>query len=142
MEVLERFTHELDVYSIDEAFLTVDRRAAQDAAAMTRLGRDIKDTLQRLIGVPVCVGIAPTTGAVAYSWMDYSCLPGKGVSCVCGIIRGRLAKAGGHPGPVRRILPLRRPISSPRCRRCPGANQTFAGKGSIRESVTSALLRR
>jgi DNA polymerase V len=60
MEILERFTHELDVYSIDEAFLTVDRRTAKDTDEMTRLGRDIKDTLQRLIGVPVCVGIAPT----------------------------------------------------------------------------------
>jgi DNA polymerase V len=27
---------------------------------MTRLGRDIKDALHRLLGVPVCVGIAPT----------------------------------------------------------------------------------
>lgn len=60
MEVLERFTHELDVYSIDEAFLTVDRRTAADVDAMTRLGHDVKDTLRRLIGVPVCVGIAPT----------------------------------------------------------------------------------
>lgn len=60
VEVLERFTHDLDVYSIDEAFLTIDRRTAADADAMTRLGRDIKDTLWRLIGVPVCVGIAPT----------------------------------------------------------------------------------
>lgn len=54
MEVLERFTHELDVYSIDEAFLTVDhshrrRRRRHDA----RLGHDVKDTLRRLIGVPV-----------------------------------------------------------------------------------------
>ena len=60
MMILERFTHELDVYSIDEAFLTVDRRTATDPDAMTRLGRDIKDTLHRLLGVPVCVGIAPT----------------------------------------------------------------------------------
>jgi len=60
MEVLERFTHELDVYSIDEAFLTVDRRTAANVDSMTRLGRDIKDTLQRLLGVPVCVGIAST----------------------------------------------------------------------------------
>lgn len=60
MDVLERFTHELDVYSIDEAFLMVDRRTAADADAMTRLGRDIKDELRRLVGVPVCVGIAPT----------------------------------------------------------------------------------
>ncbi|MFB8191341.1 Y-family DNA polymerase [Microbacterium sp. NPDC055988] len=60
MDVLERFTHELDVYSIDEAFLTIDRRTAADVDAMQALGRDIKDTLQRLLGVPVCVGIAPT----------------------------------------------------------------------------------
>lgn len=60
MEILERFTHELDVYSIDEAFLTVDRRTAADVDAMSRLGRQIKDELRRLVGVPVCVGIAPT----------------------------------------------------------------------------------
>lgn len=49
MMILERFTHELDVYSIDEAFLTVDRRTAADPDAMTRLGRDIKDTLHRRV---------------------------------------------------------------------------------------------
>lgn len=59
MEVLERFTHELDVYSIDEAFLTVDRRTAADGAAMVKLGREIRESLRRLVGVPVCVGIAP-----------------------------------------------------------------------------------
>ncbi|WIB67869.1 hypothetical protein DEI93_02175 [Curtobacterium sp. MCBD17_035] len=65
MEVLDRFTHEVDVYSIDEAFLNVDKRTAADPEAMTELGRTIKDALWRLIGVPVCgvpvcVGIAPT----------------------------------------------------------------------------------
>lgn len=60
MDVLARFTHDLDVYSIDEAFLTLDRHTATDNEAMGRLGRDIKDTLRRLVGVPVCVGIAPT----------------------------------------------------------------------------------
>lgn len=60
MGILERFTHELDVYSIDEAFLTVSRRTAADPAAMTALGRDIRQTLRRQLGVPVCVGIAPT----------------------------------------------------------------------------------
>ncbi|MFV0434263.1 MAG: Y-family DNA polymerase [Leucobacter sp.] len=59
MEVLERFTHELDVYSIDEAWLTVDRRTSADTEAMTALGRSIRDEVRRLIGVPVCVGIAP-----------------------------------------------------------------------------------
>lgn len=57
--MLERFTHELDVYSIDEAWLTVDRRTSADTEAMTELGRSIRDEVRRLIGVPVCVGIAP-----------------------------------------------------------------------------------
>lgn len=48
------------MYSIDEAFLTVDRRTAADPDAMARLGRSIKDELHRLLGVPVCVGIAET----------------------------------------------------------------------------------
>lgn len=48
------------MYSIDEAFLEISPRIAKDPDAMTVLGRDIKDTLRRLVGVPVCVGIAPT----------------------------------------------------------------------------------
>ncbi|WP_423464252.1 Y-family DNA polymerase [Promicromonospora sp. MS192] len=60
MDVLERFTSDLDVYSIDEAFLTVDRRTSADPQAMAQLGHDITDALRRLLGVPVCVGIAPT----------------------------------------------------------------------------------
>jgi DNA polymerase V len=60
MGILERFTAELDVYSIDEAFLTVSRRTAADVDAMTELGREIRDTLRRQLHIPVCVGIAPT----------------------------------------------------------------------------------
>lgn len=60
MEVLARFTPDLEVYSIDEAFLKISPRIAADNDAMTSLGRDIRDTLRRLVGVPVCVGIAPT----------------------------------------------------------------------------------
>lgn len=58
--MLARFTHDLDVYSIDEAFLTVDRRTSRDPEAMTELGRTIRSELRRLVGVPVCVGIART----------------------------------------------------------------------------------
>lgn len=60
MEILARFTPDLQVYSIDEAFLEVSPRIARDPEAMTALGHEIKDTLRRLVGVPVCVGIAPT----------------------------------------------------------------------------------
>jgi DNA polymerase V len=58
--ILARFTAELEIYSIDEAFLRVSPKIARDPDAMTALGREIKDTLHRLIGVPVCVGIAET----------------------------------------------------------------------------------
>lgn len=57
--MLERFASEVDVYSIDEAFLTIDRRTSQDIDAMTVLGRTVRADVRRLIGVPVCVGIAP-----------------------------------------------------------------------------------
>ncbi len=60
MEVLARYGPALQVYSIDEAFLDISPRIAKDPAAMTELGREIKDELGRLVGVPVCVGIAPT----------------------------------------------------------------------------------
>ncbi|OZB89622.1 MAG: DNA polymerase V subunit UmuC, partial [Microbacterium sp. 14-71-5] len=59
MRILERFASEVDVYSIDEAFLTIDRRTSKDVDAMTDLGRLIRDEVRRLVGVPVCVGIAP-----------------------------------------------------------------------------------
>src|SRR5690606_16195444 len=60
MSVLSRFTSDLEVYSIDEAFLRVSPRVAKDPDAMVALGREIRDTMQRLLGLPVCVGIAET----------------------------------------------------------------------------------
>ena len=64
MEVLSRFGPWLEVYSIDEAFLGLGPRAA--AGDLAGLGRTIRDALRRLVGVPVCVGIAPTTGIAGY----------------------------------------------------------------------------
>ncbi|WP_433673777.1 Y-family DNA polymerase [Microbacterium gorillae] len=60
MEVLARFTPDLEIYSIDEAFLRIPKRIQDDPDQMTALGREMKDTLRRYVGVPVCVGIAPT----------------------------------------------------------------------------------
>lgn len=60
MAVLSRFTADLDVYSIDEAFLTVPPHIEREPGAMAAWAREIKDTLARLVGVPVCVGVAPT----------------------------------------------------------------------------------
>ena len=58
MEVIARFGPWLEVYSIDEAFLGLGPRMA--AGDLTALGRDIRNTLWKLVGVPVCVGIATT----------------------------------------------------------------------------------
>jgi DNA polymerase V len=56
MEVLGRHTTNLEIYSIDEAFLTLgDGHQEQHTT-----GRTIKATVQRNTGLPVCVGIAPT----------------------------------------------------------------------------------
>jgi DNA polymerase V len=70
VSVLSRFTAELDVYSIDEAFLTVPPHIVREPGAMQTWARNIKDTLAQLIGVPVCVGVASTrtTAKMANKW--------------------------------------------------------------------------
>lgn len=57
METLERFSPEVEVYSIDEAFLDV-RHVASDR--LIEYGRELRATLHRWVGIPVGVGIAPT----------------------------------------------------------------------------------
>jgi DNA polymerase V len=56
MELLGRYSAWLEVYSIDEAFLGV--KGSPDE--LLQLGHTIKDACRRHVGVPVCVGIAPT----------------------------------------------------------------------------------
>jgi DNA polymerase V len=56
MEVLGRHTTDLEIYSIDEAFLTLNGTHPHQHAT----GRTIKATVRRNTGLPVCVGIAPT----------------------------------------------------------------------------------
>jgi len=55
MSILARFSPEREAYSIDECFLDLGGQAERVA-----LGRRIRQTVQREIGLPVCVGIAPT----------------------------------------------------------------------------------
>jgi DNA polymerase V len=56
MELLGRYSAWLEVYSIDEAFLGV--KGSLDE--LLQLGHTMKDACRRHVGVPVCVGIAPT----------------------------------------------------------------------------------
>ncbi|MGV3538241.1 MAG: Y-family DNA polymerase [Rufibacter sp.] len=58
MEVLAMFTPELEVYSIDEAFLGLhgfNRHYDLDEYAL-----QIRQRIQQCLGLPVCVGIGPT----------------------------------------------------------------------------------
>ncbi|APW64310.1 Y-family DNA polymerase [Paludisphaera borealis] len=57
MQTLERFSPELEVYSIDEAFLNLAGFPADQLAAMAA---DIRRTVKRWTGIPVSVGIGPT----------------------------------------------------------------------------------
>jgi DNA polymerase V len=56
MAILARFCDEVDVYSIDEAFLTLPEHMT-DALAW---GGALRSTILREVGIPVSVGIAPT----------------------------------------------------------------------------------
>lgn len=56
MDILRRFTPELEVYSIDEAFLNLSG-INED---LTSYGIKIRQTILKHLGLPVGVGIAPT----------------------------------------------------------------------------------
>ena len=53
--ILETFSPELEVYSIDESFLFFRR-----AEGFTVLGQAIRHTVQMHTGIPTCVGFGPT----------------------------------------------------------------------------------
>ncbi len=57
MESLAKFTPDLEIYSIDEAFLSLDGLEHLDLNAY---GREIRTTIKRWLGLPVSIGIGPT----------------------------------------------------------------------------------
>jgi DNA polymerase V len=57
MRTLADFTPRLEVYSIDEAFLDL---SGDERRGLTAYGREIADTVRRVTGIPVSVGIGPT----------------------------------------------------------------------------------
>ena len=79
MDVLNRHapTHQ---YSIDEAFLLLGQRAA--AQDLQAFGQRVKQDLRDLVGVPVCVGVAPTLtlSKLANAWAKHA--PAFGGVCV------------------------------------------------------------
>ena len=57
MEALQEFTPEVEVYSIDEAFLGLDARLHQ---SFLDYGREIREKVYRWTGIPTSVGISQT----------------------------------------------------------------------------------
>src|SRR5918911_1160675 len=57
MEALHEFTPEVEVYSIDEAFLGLDARPRQ---SFLDYGREIREKVYRWTGIPTSVGISQT----------------------------------------------------------------------------------
>jgi DNA polymerase V len=57
VETLERFSPEVEVYSIDESFLSLEPTPGERLVA---LAEDIRATVRRWTGIPTCVGLGPT----------------------------------------------------------------------------------
>ncbi|MFI2566218.1 Y-family DNA polymerase [Paenarthrobacter sp. NPDC018779] len=70
MELLRRYSAWQEVYSIDEAFLGVKGSPEH----LLDLGRTIKEACRKHVGVPVCVGIAPTKtlAKLANKWAKHN----------------------------------------------------------------------
>lgn len=56
-QVYERFSPEIEIYSIDESFLDVQHVPAKDRTAWAS---DLRATTRQWTGIPCCVGIGPT----------------------------------------------------------------------------------
>ena len=57
MRTLKRFNSEIEVYSIDEAFLDLSNFPDQD---IEKVGREIRETVLQWTGIPTSIGIAKT----------------------------------------------------------------------------------
>lgn len=57
MSVLGGFTPEMEIYSIDEAFLKLSGLKNRD---LTQYGREIRETVRKMTGIPVSIGIGET----------------------------------------------------------------------------------
>lgn len=60
VEVLRQFTPDLEVYSIDEAFLRLDPLHPALVGSNTAYGQQMRTRVAQWVGMPVCVGIGPT----------------------------------------------------------------------------------
>lgn len=57
MQVLSTFTPEMEIYSIDEAFLSFKGMNSWD---LIKYSKEIRETVLQYTGIPTCIGVAPT----------------------------------------------------------------------------------
>jgi DNA polymerase V len=57
MSVLQQLEPEVEIYSIDEAFIRLPK---SDGADLTGYARSLRETVKKHVGIPVSIGIAPT----------------------------------------------------------------------------------
>jgi DNA polymerase V len=60
VEILRDFTPELEVYSIDESFLSLEGMSGISQGDLVAYGQQIRQRIAQWVGLPVCVGIGPT----------------------------------------------------------------------------------
>lgn len=60
VEVLRDFSPDIEVYSIDESFLSLDGMRGISKDSFTAYGQEIRDRMARWVGLPVCVGVGNT----------------------------------------------------------------------------------
>lgn len=56
-QIYDRFSPDVEVYSIDESFINVSRLPLKDRTAWAK---DLRSTVKQWSGIPTCVGIGPT----------------------------------------------------------------------------------
>ncbi len=76
MMTLEHLAPKIEIYSIDEAFL--DLSGVDNCKNLDQFGHQCKDTVQQWVGMPVCVGIAPTKTLAKIAQYGAKKYPGTG----------------------------------------------------------------
>jgi DNA polymerase V len=88
MQTLEGLAPQVEVYSIDEAFLDLDGLQHRDLEAF---GHEVRETVQQWTGIRTCVGIAPTKTLSKLANAMAKRDPGTGGVVVLSDIRQQLA---------------------------------------------------
>ncbi len=96
MATLQSLVPTVEVYSIDEAFLDLSMVPEQQLQA---LGEQLRERVERWVGVPVCVGVAPTK-TLAKLANHYAKRRGSGVEVWCAPHDWRDSLAQTPPGDI------------------------------------------